>query len=71
VIQFLVEAQKEGYIRAEVRPEFILIVVNKLNELVEDERLKALYPNYVELSREVFNFVYYGILTGDRSENLV
>lgn len=71
VIQFLIEAQKEGYIRPGIRPEFILAVVNKLNELVEDERLKGLYPNYVELGREVFNFLYYGILTGDHSENLV
>jgi AcrR family transcriptional regulator len=71
VVQFLDEAQKEGYIRAGVKPEFILIVVKKLNELSEDEHLKALYPNYVELSREVFNFLYYGILTGDHSENLV
>lgn len=71
VVQFLAEAQREGYIRPGVRPEFILIVVNKLNELVEDEYLKSLYPNYVELSREVFNFLYYGILTGDHSENLV
>jgi len=71
VVQFLSEAQKEGYIRPGIRPEFILVVVNKLNELAEDERLKALYPNYVELSREVFNFLYYGILTGNHSENLV
>jgi AcrR family transcriptional regulator len=71
VVQFLIEAQKEGHIRPEVRPEFILRVFNKLNELVEDEYLKSLYPNYVELSREVFNLLYYGILTGDHSETLV
>ena len=71
VVQFLAEAQKEGHIRPEIHPEFILIIFNKLNELIEDDHLKKLYPNYVELSREVFNFLYYGILTGDHSEKLV
>lgn len=62
IIQFLADAQKRGDIRPEIHPEFILIIFNKLNELVDDEYLKSLYPNYVELSREIFNFLYYGIL---------
>jgi AcrR family transcriptional regulator len=71
IIEFLVDAQKRGDIRPEVHPEFILIIFNKLNELVDDEHLKSLYPNYVELSREIFNFLYYGILPRTDSENLV
>jgi len=71
VIQFLVAAQKRGDIRSEIRPEFILLMMNKLNELANDEHLKSLYPDYVELSREIFNFLYYGILSRDHPENLV
>ena len=71
VIEFLADAQKRGDIRPEIHPEFILIIINKLQELADDEHLKSLYPNYVELSREIFNFLYYGILSRDHPENLV
>ena len=71
VIEFLADAQKRGEIRPEIHPEFILIIINKLQELSDDEHLKSLYPNYVELSREIFNFLYYGILSRDHPENLV
>jgi AcrR family transcriptional regulator len=71
IIKFLADAQKRGDIRPEIHPEFILIIINKLQELAEDEHLKSLYPNYVELSREIFNFLYYGILSRDHPENLV
>jgi len=71
IIQFLADAQKRGDIRPEIHPEFILIMMNKLQELADDEHLKSLYPDYVELSREIFNFLYYGILSRDHPENLV
>jgi hypothetical protein len=71
IVEFIVHAQNQGYIRQEVRPEFILMMFNKLREVSEDERIKALYPNYVEFSREIFNFMYYGILTTRKPENLV
>jgi AcrR family transcriptional regulator len=71
VMQFLADAQKRGDIRPEIRPEFILAMFHKMNELVDDKHLMSLYPNYVELSREIFNFLYYGILPRTDSENLV
>jgi hypothetical protein len=71
ILQFLTKAQQRGDIRPEVRPEFILIMFNKLREISEDENVKKLYPNYVELSREIFNFFYYGILTDRKLEKLV
>lgn len=69
ILQFLTDAQKQGNIRPEIRPEFILAMFNKLNELVDDKQLISLYPNYVEFTREVWDFFYYGIINRDQSEN--
>jgi AcrR family transcriptional regulator len=66
VMRFLTDAQQRGDIRSEIRPEFILVVIDKLNELVDDERLKNLYPNYVEFTREIWDFFYYGIVNRGR-----
>jgi AcrR family transcriptional regulator len=63
VMQFLTDAQQRGDIRPEVRPEFILVMADKLQEVIEDARLKSLYPSYIELTRELWNFFYYGIVT--------
>lgn len=62
VMQFLTDAQKRGDIRPEVRPEFMLAIIDKLAELVNDESLKSLYADYVELTREIWNFFYYGLI---------
>lgn len=62
VMQFLTDAQKRGDIRAEVRPEFMLAIINKLTELVNDESVKRLYADYVELTREIWDFFYYGLI---------
>ena len=62
VMKFLTDAQKRGDIRPEVRPEFMLAILNKLTELVNDESLKSLYADYVELTREIWNFFYYGLI---------
>lgn len=63
VMQFLAKAQQQGDIRPEIRLEFILIVLEHLQKLVDHERLKSLYPDYIEFTKEFWNFFYYGILT--------
>jgi hypothetical protein len=40
-----------------------MYVVDRMNEMFGDKRLTDLYPDYVELTREMFNFFYYGILS--------
>lgn len=66
VMQFLTDAQKRGDIRPEVRPEFIFVLLNKLTELVNDESVKHLYADYVELTREIWNFFYYGLVNRNK-----
>lgn len=60
--QFIIESQKKGDIRPEVRPEFIMAVLDKLYELVRDENLMKKYPHYIEFNREIKDFLWYGLL---------
>jgi hypothetical protein len=53
----------------EMRPEFILAVTNKLYELVQDDDLWKIYPDYTEFIREVNSFFFFGILSEKNREN--
>ena len=68
IMRFLTQAQERGEIRPEIRPEFILIMAKKIQEFAEDPQVKALYPSYIELTREVWDFFYYGIVTRNETE---
>ncbi len=52
-----------------MRPEFILAVTNKLYELVQDDDLWKIYPDYTEFIREVNSFFFFGILSEKNREN--
>jgi AcrR family transcriptional regulator len=60
-IQFIVDAQKKGEVRPEIRPEFFMAVLDKLRELAFDEALIKQYPNFLEFNREIKDFFWYGI----------
>jgi len=60
--QFIIESQKKGDIRPEVRPEFIMAVLDKLYELARDENLMKKYPHFIEFNRELKDFLWYGLL---------
>ncbi|MBD3304821.1 TetR family transcriptional regulator [candidate division KSB3 bacterium] len=68
VMQFITDAQQRGDIRPEIRPEFILAMADKLNDLLADKQLISLYSDYVEFTREIWNFFYYGIVTRSEPE---
>jgi AcrR family transcriptional regulator len=61
-LEFIVEGQKRGDIRPEIRPEFIMAVIDKLNELARDADLLKRYPSYIEFNRELKDFFWFGIL---------
>jgi AcrR family transcriptional regulator len=58
---FLKNAQARGDMRS-MRPELILAVLDKLNEIARDENLITLYRDHVEFVREIQLFLFYGIL---------
>jgi AcrR family transcriptional regulator len=61
--EFLERGQRQGHVRGELRLELALAVLAKLNELVTDEHVRRLYPDYAALARELGDFFFYGILT--------
>jgi len=62
VIKQYIEAQKNGDIRPDIKPEFILYLLNALTELTKDENLINIYSNLTEMVKELTNFFFYGIL---------
>lgn len=64
-MSFIKNAQKKGEVRKSMKPEFFLAVLNKLQEMVSDDKLISLYPNYQDFVLEFNNFVFYGLLPED------
>ncbi len=60
-MRFIMDAQKRGEVRAGVRPEFIIAVLDKLNELISDEALISRYPSLIEFNREFKDFFWFGL----------
>lgn len=56
------KAQKDGYIRKGIKRAFIRYQVQKMREMVIDEKLLALYKDPQELTMEIMNFFFYGLL---------
>ena len=58
-------AQKKGEIRKDIKPEFILYILNKMQELTKDEHLEKMYQNPQDIIMEFTNFFFYGIMPRD------
>ena len=61
-----VEAQKNGEIRKDLKPEFIMFFLNKMMEMAEDKQLEKLYPNPQDLIMEITRFFFYGIMPREK-----
>jgi len=57
------EAQQRGEIRKNIKPEFILYILNRLVDFVGDENLHQYYSSPQELTEELTNFFFFGILS--------
>jgi len=56
------KAQKNGNIRPNIKPDFIFYILTKLIEIYKDENLLKMYDTPKDLTEEVINFFFYGIL---------
>jgi AcrR family transcriptional regulator len=61
-IDFIKKAQQKGEVRGDIKPEFLVAVLNKMLELAKDETLTSLYPRVIDFSLEINKFIYCGIL---------
>lgn len=56
------KAQKNGDIRADVRMDFIFFFLDHLQAMFQDERLLRMYDSIEDLTVELVNFFFWGIL---------
>ena len=68
-VDYIVDWQKNGDIRTEIRPEFIIAVLDKLMEVFGNDDLRKLYPGYAEFTLELHNLLFYGIVPRSDSKN--
>lgn len=62
IVKDMIEAQKLGEIRKDIKPEFILYLLQDIGVKVMDEKLSALYNSKQELIMELTNYFFYGIM---------
>ncbi|MEP2056487.1 MAG: TetR/AcrR family transcriptional regulator [Maribacter litoralis] len=55
-------AQQSGEIRQDLKIDFVIYMINSLNEKMVDDRLTSMYGNTQELAVELTNFIFYGIM---------
>ncbi|MBN2274897.1 MAG: TetR/AcrR family transcriptional regulator [Bacteroidales bacterium] len=59
------KAQKKGWFRKDIKPEFYFYMAQKLGEIYNDKQLSALYHNPQEFIMEIVNFFMYGLSPHD------
>jgi AcrR family transcriptional regulator len=62
ILEDFKKAQEEGNIRADVKPQFLVYILNHLIDVITDKQINSLYNNTQELIYEIVNFFYYGIM---------
>ncbi len=62
VIRYYREAQANGWLRKDIKIDFILYIINKFFDFVNDETLISKYDSMQELIVEINKFFLYGIL---------
>jgi AcrR family transcriptional regulator len=68
VMGFLVKAQQEGDIRADVRPQVLMAAFNLLNSMQHDPNIRGLYEDAETLAGDVFKLFHYGALSANHRE---
>jgi len=62
IVNDMVEAQKNGQVRTDIKPEFILYLLEDIGNKVMDEKLSKMYPSKQALILELSNYFFYGII---------
>ncbi|MBT3384438.1 MAG: TetR/AcrR family transcriptional regulator [Prolixibacteraceae bacterium] len=65
IIDFYKDSQKKGFIRKEVKIDFILAYSAQIFKLMEDKNLIAQYNQPQDFVLESMNLLFYGIVTGN------
>ncbi len=69
VVELYRQAQDEGYIRKDIKIDFILYMINKTFDFVNDDELISKYDTMQDLILEINRFFLYGILPYKSSDH--
>lgn len=58
---FLIDSQKKGLIRKDIKIEFILCYADKMSEMINDKKLVSKYATMQDLIMEGMKFLFYGL----------
>lgn len=61
-LRIIVDAQEKGEIRPDLSPDLILLVTEKLNDIVKDGSWKTIFTDFNEFQRQIRTLYYYGLL---------
>lgn len=62
IIADFTKAQCSGSIRKEINMSFLIYYINKISEMMFDEKFRKLYPNIHDAAMELTNIFFYGII---------
>ena len=62
IVKDMTHAQKRGQVRADIKPEFILYLLEDIGHKVMDDKLSKFYPSKQALVMELTNYFFYGII---------
>jgi len=65
VTDWYIKAQKDGDVRQDIKPEFIIYFLNHMMEMVKDDNLVNMYSDPQDLIMELTNFFFYGLLPAE------
>jgi len=55
------EAQASGWMRTDIKPGFIIYIMEAMRQQYFDDKLRSMYPNPGELAVELTRFWFYGL----------
>ncbi len=64
-VDFYKDAQEKGFIRPDVKIDFLLAFSNQIIEMMKNEQLMAQYAQPQDFVIEAMNVMFYGITTGN------
>jgi AcrR family transcriptional regulator len=59
----IADAQKNGDIRSDIKPEFLMLVVDKVYELAAEDRWKSVFSDFGQFQEQVRALIFFGLLT--------
>lgn len=62
-LKWLEQGKSEGFVRAELKPEFFTYLMEAITRMAEDERVKAIYPDIHDRLEAVTRFGMYGLFS--------